>query len=114
MNAQKNYVLLLFVLTTIGGAVLAWNQYRELVDLRTAALKPEEGSDLRKRIADLERANRDLSAQLAAQRTADAARAKTVASAEGVAMPEARPAGAAAVINHRWLRRPSSIRIKDR
>ena len=68
MNSAKNYVLAFFVLTTVGGAILAWRQYGELVELRARALNRTEREDLQQRITDLERMNRDLQLQLAALR----------------------------------------------
>lgn len=66
MNSTKNYVIALLVLTTIGGATLAWNEYRELVGLRAAALSEKERADLQKRIWDLQKANKELEERLAA------------------------------------------------
>ncbi|MSU23051.1 MAG: hypothetical protein EXS32_04425 [Opitutus sp.] len=68
MKSPKNLALLLLALTTIGGGTLAWRQYQELVALRAAALNTDERADLQKRIWDLTKNNRDLTAQLASQR----------------------------------------------
>ncbi len=68
MKSPKTYVILLLALTTLGGAALAWRQYGELVELRAAALNRGERSDLQRRLWDLEKSNRDLQAQLVAQR----------------------------------------------
>jgi hypothetical protein len=61
-------VIAVLALTTIGGAVLGWNQYQELVELRAAALDKSERADWQKRVWDLEKSNRELSDQLAALR----------------------------------------------
>lgn len=66
MNAPKNFALAFLALTTLGGALLAWRQYGELVELRAVAMNREERSDLNGRISDLERMNRELRDQLAA------------------------------------------------
>jgi hypothetical protein len=68
VKSLKTYVILLLALTTLGGAALAWRQYGELVELRAAAMNRSERSDLQRRLWDLEKANRDLQAQLAARR----------------------------------------------
>lgn len=65
---SKNYLIIALALTTLGGAALAWRQYQELVELRAAAMDSSERSDLQKRIADLEKANKELRDQLAAGR----------------------------------------------
>lgn len=63
---SKNYLIVALALTTLGGAALAWRQYEELVELRAAAMDTNERSDLTKKIADLEKANKELRDQLAA------------------------------------------------
>ncbi|MES2694464.1 MAG: hypothetical protein V4773_13395 [Verrucomicrobiota bacterium] len=68
MNTPKNLVIVLLAATTIGGAVLAWRQYSDLVELRAASLKRDERADLQKRIWDLEKLNRDLQDKIAANR----------------------------------------------
>lgn len=68
MKSPKNLALLLLAVTTIGGAVLAWQQYQELVELRAASLTKDERASLQKRIWDLERFNKELNDQLAAMR----------------------------------------------
>lgn len=62
----KTAVISLLALTTAGGALLAWRQYQELVELRAAALNTDERADLQKRLWDMERANRELADRLAA------------------------------------------------
>jgi hypothetical protein len=64
---SKTYIILLLAVTTIGGAAFAWRQYGELVELRASAMNRDERADLQKRIWDLEKANRELQAQLDAQ-----------------------------------------------
>src|SRR5688500_9845476 len=68
VKSPKTYVILLLAVTTVGGAILAWRQYSELVELRSAAMNRDERSDLQRRLWDLEKLNRDLQAQLAALR----------------------------------------------
>lgn len=67
MNSAKTYVILLLAATTIGGAVLAWRQYGELVELRAANLNRDERADWQKRVWELEKLNRQLQDQLAAR-----------------------------------------------
>lgn len=66
MKASKNIALVCLALATVAVALLAWRQYRELVGLRVAALNRDERADLQQRIWALEKANRDLTDQLAA------------------------------------------------
>ena len=66
MNSSKNLVIALLALTTLGGAMLAWHQYSELVGLRAAAGSVSDRDALQKKIAELQKANRDLEEQLAA------------------------------------------------
>lgn len=73
MNSPKNYLLLLLAATTIGGALLAWRQYGELVELRAAAMNKDERADLQKRVWELEKANRDLLNRVPASREAGGA-----------------------------------------
>jgi hypothetical protein len=68
VKSFKTYLILLLTLTTIGGSVLAWRQYAELVELRAIAMNREERADLNKRVWDLEKANRELQDRLAAAR----------------------------------------------
>ena len=71
MKSAKNYLIALLALTTIGGAWLAWRQYADSADLRAAAMKKDERADLQKRVWELEKLNRELHAQLNAQRGSD-------------------------------------------
>lgn len=68
MKSLKNLALLVLALTSVGGAILAWQQYQELVGLRASALNADERASLQKRIWDLERYNKELNDQLAALR----------------------------------------------
>ena len=68
MKSSKVSLIFLLAGTTIGGAVLAWRQYGELVELRAAAMNRDERADLQKRVWDLEKANRELQDRLAAHR----------------------------------------------
>lgn len=70
MNRLGTYVIVLFAATTVGGAILAWRQYGELVELRAAAMKRDERAELQKRVWDLEKRNRELQGQAAAGRSA--------------------------------------------
>ena len=68
MKSPKTYLIAFLALTTVGGSMLAWQQYGELVELRAAAMNKDERADLQKRAWDLERLNKQLRDQLAAQR----------------------------------------------
>lgn len=68
VKSTKNLLIALLTLTTAGGALLAWRQYAELVELRAIALNRDERTDLQKRIWDLEKNNRELQDRLAAAR----------------------------------------------
>lgn len=72
MKSLKNLTLLVLALTSIGGAILAWQQYQELVGLRASALSQDERASLQKRVWDLERYNKELNDQLAALRDGNA------------------------------------------
>jgi hypothetical protein len=63
VKSAKTYLIVLLALTTIGGAVLSWQQYTELNELRTAALSRTERADLQKRVWDLEKQNKQLTAR---------------------------------------------------
>ena len=68
VKSSKTYVILLLAATTVGGAMLAWRQYGELVELRASAMNRDERADLQKRVWELEKLNRELQDQLAAHR----------------------------------------------
>ena len=68
MKFPQAYLILLLAVTTAGGAILAWRQYGELVELRASAMNRDERADLQKRIWDLEKLNRELQDKLAAAR----------------------------------------------
>jgi hypothetical protein len=68
VNTPKNYLILLLLLTTAGGATLAWRQYLELVQLRAANLKTDERADWQKRLWASEKRRRELEASLAAHK----------------------------------------------
>lgn len=63
VKSAKTYLIVLLALTTIGGAVLSWQQYTELNELRNAALSRTERADLQKRVWDLEKQNKQLAAR---------------------------------------------------
>ncbi|ACB76278.1 hypothetical protein [Opitutus terrae] len=74
MHSAKNYLLVALVLTTAGGAALAWRQHLELVKLRAAALDPKERADWQQRLWAAEKRRTELEQQLAASSSAPAAR----------------------------------------
>lgn len=63
VNSTRNYLLIFLALTTLGGAILAWNQHLELISLRAALF--EKDLDTKRQLSDF----RD---KLAAARTAAA------------------------------------------
>ena len=93
MNSPKTALIALLALTTIGGAVLSWQQYAELVELRAAAMNKDERADLQKRAWDLEKLNKQLRDQLAAQRPAGDTAEALLAAASGEAPPDRRDRG---------------------
>ena len=93
MNSPKTYLIALLALTTIGGAVLSWQQYAELVELRAAAMNKDERADLQKRAWDLEKLNKQMRDQLAAQRPAGDDAEALLAAASGDAPPDRRDRG---------------------
>ena len=68
MRSTRTIAIIVLALTTVGGAVLAWQQYLELVELRAAAMNKDERAAMQKRIWDLERFNKELNDQLATLR----------------------------------------------
>ena len=68
VKSPKLYLILLLALTTIGGAVLSWQQYQELVELRAIAMNRDERADLQKKVWALEKHNRELDTQVAGLR----------------------------------------------
>ena len=68
MKSPKNLVIALLVLTTIGGATVAWRQYQELIGLRAGALSKDERADLQARLWKAEQRAKELAEQLAARR----------------------------------------------
>ncbi len=69
MKSPKTLVILLLAVTTVGGAILVWQQYQELVELRAAAMQKDERATMQKRIWDLERQNKGLNDRLTASRS---------------------------------------------
>lgn len=88
MKSPQTYLIALLSLTTIGGAILAWQQYGELVELRAAAMNKDERADLQKRVWDLEKSNKQLRDQLAGQRRDGEADALAIINGDG---PSDRP-----------------------
>lgn len=68
VKSPKLYLILLLALTTIGGAVLSWQQYQELVELRAVAMNTGERADLQRKVWELEKHNRELDTQVAGLR----------------------------------------------
>ena len=83
----KTYLLLCLGLALAGETTLAWRQYRELVELRSAALAGDERAAFEARVEELKRRNYELQARLAAlqlaktaaESVADVAKAREVA-----------------------------------
>jgi len=73
VNSSRNYLLLFLALTTLGGAVLAWNQHLEIIKLNGALL--EQG-------LDAQRQQHEFEDKLAAARAASAQAAKNTAEAQ--------------------------------
>ena len=71
MNSAKTWLIVLFALTTLGGAIFAWKQNGELAELRAAAMNRTERAELQKRVWDLEKSNREMRDRVAGQRAAD-------------------------------------------
>ena len=67
MNTPKNYLILFLLLTTLGAGALAWQQYQELIALRTSTLNSDERADLQKRLWAAEKRKHELEASLAAK-----------------------------------------------
>jgi hypothetical protein len=65
MKSAKTYLIVFLALTSIGGSILAWQQYSELVELRAAAMNTSERADLQKRVWELEKLNKQLRDQSA-------------------------------------------------
>jgi hypothetical protein len=65
---NKNYLILLFALTTMAGGALAWHQYQELITLRANGLTDSARTDLQKRLWNLEKRKNELEAEIASLR----------------------------------------------
>jgi len=68
MKSLKNAFIVLLALLLLGGGVLAWNQYQELIRLRVAIGSGSDRADLERRLADLQRRLKATQDQLAAAR----------------------------------------------
>lgn len=90
---SQSYLVILLALTTLGGAGVAWNQYRELTDLRAAALTPAERAEWQKRAWDLEARNRELQDELAARQVATGDNANRLPPPDSEPPPEGPPRG---------------------
>ena len=62
--------------------MLAWHQYSELIALRAGASTSDQSADLQKKIADLQKSNRELEEQLAALRASHEDGLEDMAAAE--------------------------------
>lgn len=107
MKSAKTITILVLALTTVGGAMLAWQQYQELVELRATAMNKDERVAMQKRIWDLERFNKELNDQLTALR--DAENAGTPAVAGGPGGPGGGPGGGGGVIRGRGGNNPMQM-----
>ena len=47
MKSPKTYLIAFLALTTVGGSMLAWQQYGELVELRAAAMNKDRSEETR-------------------------------------------------------------------
>lgn len=92
MKSPKTYLIVLLALTTIGGAILCWQQYAELVELRAAAMNKDERADLQKRVWELEKLNKQMRDQLAAHRPGGD-EAEGLLAADGDGAPDRRGRG---------------------
>jgi len=68
MKSLKNYLLAFLAVVAIGGSVLAWQEYQELIALRAQAMGADERARLQKAAWDAEKRAKQLQAQLLAQR----------------------------------------------
>lgn len=90
---SQSYLVVALALSTLVGAGVAWNQYRELVELRAAALNPAERAEWQKRAWDLESHNRELQDELAARQVAAGDNGGKRPAVDGEAPPEGPPRG---------------------
>lgn len=67
MRSGKNYLILFLALATLTTGTIAWQQYRELIVLRAAALNNDERAALQKRIWTTEQRRAELEKQVAAR-----------------------------------------------
>ena len=96
MKSLKTYLIVFLALTSIGGSILAWQQYAELVELRAAAMNKHERADLQKRVWELEKLNKQLRDQPAIHPTSEDTEAMLAAmSDEKAAERRQRPEGRA-------------------
>ena len=59
------------MLTTVTGAIVAWRQYQELIELRAAALNSDERADWQKRLSATEKRRIELESQVHALQAQD-------------------------------------------
>jgi len=65
MNSWKTCVILALAAALLGGSVLAWRQYQELVQLRASLLSPDERASLRKELTSAQQRIRTLKERVA-------------------------------------------------
>jgi hypothetical protein len=82
VKSLRTWLLVFFAATTLGGALIAWRQYNELVELRAQALTRDERALLQKRVWELEKSNREMQRRSVAARSGEGV---ADASTEGVA-----------------------------
>jgi hypothetical protein len=83
----KSYALLFLTLTTVTGAIVAWRQYQELIELRAAALNPNERAEWEKRLSATEKRRIELESQVHALQTQDSPAPATAEEASPTEQP---------------------------
>ena len=83
MKSPKTYLIVFLALTTAGGAALAWQQYQELLKLRSASLTSNERADWQKRLWAAEKRRHELEDALKAKTDGPAALADVANADEG-------------------------------
>jgi hypothetical protein len=90
VKSSKNVLILVLVLTTVGGAVVSWRQHLELIALRAAAMNHDERGDWQKRLRAAEKSRHDLETQVATLQREDGDPTDAAAPSEGAASPRRR------------------------
>jgi hypothetical protein len=104
-NSPKNLLILFLALVAIGGGMLAWQQYLELVLLRAGA-SPTDRAAEQARLAAAQRYTRELEDQLAALRAAN----QSAADAAVATTPNANGRGRGGPANVRALMESPEVR----